>query len=381
MKRRMLHIENLVNTEAEQEYLLGADEDDNWSVIEETEPMEPPPSEPQPVPEPMSNVPASSQPCPVTQFQPVLEPPHEDEIQQAPTKKKKKGRTTNTWNYSLHDINVLLNIVEEHEPTGMNGWALVHREYNRRAAENRRASRAPDALKKKYDKLQYYQKRTGDPICPDYVRRAKNIQKEILSKMVSLTYNSNLSDHIGLAATDILPAAGNSRQKTSGPPEQEPAGTIPGNDETQTAVRRQTNRPPYISPSTRREIELNDSLKELANSVKEMAQLQNRREKRLLDAEDRDIDSLVKEVVERSRYSFQGIMVSMIEETMKRVLDNWKNLVQYYVGRVAFSLKATLRGISTRMSERDQRDQVRRHEWRIMHALVVGRYMLGDGGA
>ncbi|KAI0567428.1 hypothetical protein FGB62_2g512 [Gracilaria domingensis] len=307
MKRRMLHIENLVNTEAEQEYLLGADEDDNRGVIEETEPMEPPPLEPQPVPEPMSNVPASSQPCPVTQFQPVVEPPLEDEIQQAPPKKKKKGRTTNTWNYSLHDINVLLDIVEEHEPTGMNGWALVNREYNRYAAENHKARRAPDALKKKYHKLQYYQKRTGGPYLPG-----------LRSSRKEYTKRNSVKD-------DILPAAGTSRQQTSGPPEQEPAGTIRGNDENQTAVRRQTNRPPYIYPLTRREIELNDSVKELGNSVKEMAQLQNRREKRLLDAEDRDIDSLVKEVVERSRYSFQGIMVSMIEETMKRVLDNWKN--------------------------------------------------------
>ncbi|KAI0563553.1 hypothetical protein FGB62_37g46 [Gracilaria domingensis] len=250
MKRRMLQIENLVNTEAEQEYLLGTDDDDNWGVVDETEPLEPPPPESQPVAEPTSNVPASSQ-LPVAQSQPVVEP-------------------------YLRDINVLLDIVEEHEPTGMNGWALVHREYNRYAEENHRARRAPDALKKKYDMLQYYQRRTGDSTCPDYVCRAKNIQKMILSKIVSLTYNSNLGDNIGLAATQILPAAGTCEEQTAGLPGQETTCSTPANDATQTVRRRQTSRSSYISLSARREIELNDSVKELANTVKEMAQLQNR---------------------------------------------------------------------------------------------------------
>ncbi|KAI0561772.1 23S rRNA pseudouridylate synthase [Gracilaria domingensis] len=137
--------------------------------------------------------------------------------------------------------------------------------------------------------------------------------------MVYLTYNSKLSHHIGLAAKEILRPAGTSKQQKACTLGQQTNGNNRANDATQTLRGRQTNRTPYISPAALHEIMLNDSVKELANNVKEMAQLQIRREKQILDEEDRDIDSLVREIVERSHYSFQGVVAPMIEERMNDV--------------------------------------------------------------
>ncbi|KAI0557861.1 hypothetical protein FGB62_255g00 [Gracilaria domingensis] len=199
----------------------------------------------------------------------------------------------------------------------MNGWALVYRDYNRYAYQNERPRRQSEALKKKYDKLQYYQKRTGDLTCPDYVRRAKNIQKEILSKMVCQTYNSNLEEHIGLSVLENEAVEGASDEQN-----------VDDNREHNVIVstrKRPLNRPSYISRSKRRELELQDTMKDLAKSMKELYDVQTRREKQQLAVRGRDMDSLVKEVVEQSRYTIQAIVTSSIEEAIKRVMDKSHN--------------------------------------------------------
>ncbi|KAI0566716.1 hypothetical protein FGB62_6g240 [Gracilaria domingensis] len=312
MNRQMLRIENLVNVGEEEEYLLAEEDDDNWGDLDETQPPE------TQVPECLEHerqqrndlLPHKQQPVSAqqpTQQNSQVQPAQDvDTVEPAKTSKKKKkkgcrGRTINTWNYTVHDVNVLLDIIEEHEPTGMNGWALVYRDYNRYAQDNDRPRRRSVALKKKYDKLLYFQKRTGDPTCPEYVRRAKNIQKEILSKMVSLSYNSNLEDHIGLSAKENESVAGPSGQQNQ-------AGSR-NNNVSQNQQKRMVSRP-YITPAKRRETELQDTMKDLGRSLRDFQDAQTSRMRQQMAAADRDMESLVKEVVERSRQSIQAMELS-----------------------------------------------------------------------
>ncbi|KAI0565573.1 hypothetical protein FGB62_17g09 [Gracilaria domingensis] len=251
MTGQVLRVENLVHIGDEEAYLLAEEEGDNSSDLNVTQ-------EPNALKAKNAKAPNKDHQRPLaprtpSQSTPVVQHDEEkDNIETATNSKKKKGRTANAMNYTVGDVNVLLDIIEEHEPKGMNGWALIHRDYNRYAYQNERPRRQSEALKKKYDKLQYYQNRTG----PDYVRRAKNMQKEILSKMVRQTYNSNLEEHIGLSVVENEAVEGASEEQN-----------VDDNREHNVIVstrKRPLNRPPYISPSKRRELELQDTMKDLA---------------------------------------------------------------------------------------------------------------------
>ncbi|KAI0560359.1 hypothetical protein FGB62_115g012 [Gracilaria domingensis] len=134
--------------------------------------------------------------------------------------------------------------------------------------------------------------------------------------MVCQTYNSNLEEHMGLSVVENEAVEGASEEQN-----------IDDNREHNVIVstrKRPLNRPSYISPSKRREFELQDTMKDLAKSIKELYDVQTRREKQQLAVGGRDIDSLVK-VVEQSRYTIQAIITSPIEEIIKRVIDKSHN--------------------------------------------------------
>ncbi|KAI0560360.1 hypothetical protein FGB62_115g013 [Gracilaria domingensis] len=166
MTGQVLRIETLVNIGEEEAYLLAEEEGEtsgDLDVSQEPDALK------------SKNAGALNKDhqkplAPQTPSHPTPVFPHdeeEDNIEPATKFKKKKRRTANAMNYTIGDVNVLLDIIEEQEPTGMNGWALVHRDYNRYAYQNERPRRQSEVLKKKYDKLHYYQKQTGDPTCPD----------------------------------------------------------------------------------------------------------------------------------------------------------------------------------------------------------------------
>ncbi|KAI0556715.1 hypothetical protein FGB62_430g02 [Gracilaria domingensis] len=284
MTGQVLLIENLVNIGDEEAYLLAEEEGDNSGDLDVTQ-----------KPDALM---AKNAGAPNKDHQKPLAPQtssHSTSVVQHEEEEDNMEPAT-----KISDVNVLLDIIEEHEPTGMNGWALVHQ-----------------ALKEKYDKLQYYQKRTSDPTCPDYVRRAKNIQKEILSKMVCQTYNSNLEEHIGLSVVE--------NEGIEGASEEQSVDNNRDHNVIVSARKRPLNRPSYISPSKRRELELQDTIKDLTKSMKDLYDVQTRRGEQQLAVEDRDMDSLVKEVVEQSRYTIQAIVSSSIEETIKLVMDKSHN--------------------------------------------------------
>lgn len=96
--------------------------------------------------------------------------------------RKKKGGRSGAPNYSIEDIEAMLDAVEDVEPLGANQWAIVEQQFNEWSTANERPYRDMDSLKLKFDKLASVKKPTGDPSCPANVRRAKRIAQNILGK-------------------------------------------------------------------------------------------------------------------------------------------------------------------------------------------------------
>lgn len=118
----------------------------------------------------------STSPCPQLKIYPNI--PSSARLRE----KRKKGGRTGAPNYSNEDIDTLLDVVEEVEPLGSNQWAMVEKNYNEWGENNDRPYRDMDSLKGKFDKLANVKKPTGNPSCPDNVRRAKRIARDILAK-------------------------------------------------------------------------------------------------------------------------------------------------------------------------------------------------------
>ncbi|CDF39445.1 unnamed protein product [Chondrus crispus] len=89
-------------------------------------------------------------------------------------------------NYSREDVTALLDFVEEVEPLGSNHWAIVARKFRKWAEDNERPEREFESLRNKFDKLCNSKKKTGNPSCPDPVRRAKGIGRAIQNKCAAM---------------------------------------------------------------------------------------------------------------------------------------------------------------------------------------------------
>lgn len=90
-------------------------------------------------------------------------------------------------NYNQHDSDDLLDSVEGIEPCRSNQWSLVATEFQEWAAESGRPLRDMDSLKATFDKLVNVKKPTGNLSCPDDVRRAKSIARDILQNLSACT--------------------------------------------------------------------------------------------------------------------------------------------------------------------------------------------------
>lgn len=89
---------------------------------------------------------------------------------------------------------MLLDIVVEVETLGMNMWAVVGDKFNSRVDLTGRLIRKVDSLKLKFDKLSNSNKPTGDPLCPEPVRRAKRISRAILRKAAAASLGLDVDD-------------------------------------------------------------------------------------------------------------------------------------------------------------------------------------------
>jgi hypothetical protein len=93
-----------------------------------------------------------------------------------PATKKNKGAGGS--HYSSEEVSMMLDIVARILPSGEYMWERVSVEYNAKRPRGS-AYRDVESLRNKFKTLKNCKKPTGDPKCPENVKRAKRIQKEI----------------------------------------------------------------------------------------------------------------------------------------------------------------------------------------------------------
>ena len=108
--------------------------------------------------------------------------------------------------YTEDQDSVLVDLVGRHLPTGGDQWIRLTAEYQIRTG----VSRDEESLKERFKKLRNSKKPTGDPDCPPNIRKAKQVWREILSKMAVQDMGSPIgkSESEGIiivaeAATDV----------------------------------------------------------------------------------------------------------------------------------------------------------------------------------
>lgn len=89
--------------------------------------------------------------------------------------------------FNANEISILLDAVEEYLPIGQNDWEMVERMHS---CYYPQSGRTKESLKRKFIQLYLTKIPTGDPKCPDDVRRAKHLLEEIKKR-------SDLSDGEG----------------------------------------------------------------------------------------------------------------------------------------------------------------------------------------
>ena len=99
------------------------------------------------------------------------------------TSTAKKPKTTKRGpGYSTEEVAYLLECINTHLPIGSEAWNKVLEDYNNEYGEKNRDT---NSIRRKFTKLHSAKTPTGDPNCPDEVREAKRIQREIEAKMES----------------------------------------------------------------------------------------------------------------------------------------------------------------------------------------------------
>ena len=78
--------------------------------------------------------------------------------------------------FNANEISILLDAVEEYLPIGQNDWEMVERMHGRYFPQ---AGRTRESLKRKFIQLYGTKIPTGDPKCPDDIKRAKYLFEEI----------------------------------------------------------------------------------------------------------------------------------------------------------------------------------------------------------
>jgi hypothetical protein len=109
-----------------------------------------------------------------------------------PRRVKTRGHKAGAQNFSEEDKEFLITVLEDVRPIGPEMWEQVMGRYNEEyATPNQRNVRDKDALRTQYYKMYKTSKPTGDPTCPDYVRRAKTLKREIEDEIAMVGINDN----------------------------------------------------------------------------------------------------------------------------------------------------------------------------------------------
>jgi hypothetical protein len=96
-------------------------------------------------------------------------------------------------NFSPTEVKLLLDLIEEKLPLGSQEYeTLIEPEYNKAVSPDR--SRSAEDLRNKFKKLRNVKKPTGDPSCPEEVKRAKRIHRKIEGRMAVADFNQSDDD-------------------------------------------------------------------------------------------------------------------------------------------------------------------------------------------
>lgn len=90
-------------------------------------------------------------------------------------------------NYSLEEIDNLLDLIEEELPISATMWENIQMRHLSRYPDQRRAV---DSIKRKFKELYSKRIKTGDPNCPQEVRRAKRLRHQIVESMNASDLNT-----------------------------------------------------------------------------------------------------------------------------------------------------------------------------------------------
>ena len=89
------------------------------------------------------------------------------------------GRLKGSLSYTDAEIDMLLQLMERHLPVGTQEWEYVEAEFN---SANLKSLRDVISLRKKFNMLVKKKIPTGNPMCPPFFRRAKQIFSALVNK-------------------------------------------------------------------------------------------------------------------------------------------------------------------------------------------------------
>ena len=90
-------------------------------------------------------------------------------------------------NYSLDEIDSLLDLIEDELPISATLWENIQKSHLSRYPDQRRGV---DSIKRKFKELYSKRVKTGDPNCPQEVRRAKRLRHQIVESMNASDLNT-----------------------------------------------------------------------------------------------------------------------------------------------------------------------------------------------
>ncbi|KAG1729880.1 uncharacterized protein EDB91DRAFT_1252923 [Suillus paluster] len=108
-------------------------------------------------------------------------------------------------NYSVTDIQVLLDFVEDECPLGQKGWQAIHLKYSEWARKHKRPPRKAMSLETKFKQLVKTTKSTGDGICPPDVTCAHEIDMLINERAGTHDLNDSMPTTVMMTCKMLLP--------------------------------------------------------------------------------------------------------------------------------------------------------------------------------
>ncbi|KAJ7747300.1 hypothetical protein B0H16DRAFT_1726071 [Mycena metata] len=135
----------------------------------------------------------------------------DSDTEERPTKRG-PGRPAGSSNFSKKATNVVLDLAQKRLPTGPKAWDHLTKAFNRWAVRNGEPERPGKSVENRYKHLLKHKKPTGDPHCPDEVKRAHRIEalinqsadtRELSDSDVAGAANDDNDDNSGLSDDSV----------------------------------------------------------------------------------------------------------------------------------------------------------------------------------